>query len=130
NFIRSLDSAFLRHGRFDYVIPIGLPDAEARTAMWRRFIPDTVLEHVDVAGLVAASSGFSPADIEFAARSASQRALEKAVYDVDAGVGGPLTEPRGPVTEDYLETIADTRATVSEAVAADFLEDIDALART
>jgi transitional endoplasmic reticulum ATPase len=130
NFIRSLDSAFLRHGRFDYVIPIGLPDAEARTAMWRRFIPDAVLERVDVAGLVAASSGFSPADIEFAARSASQRALEKAVYDVDAGVGGSLTGRRGPVTEDYLETIADTRATVSEAVAADFLEDIDALART
>lgn len=130
NFIRSLDSAFLRHGRFDYVIPIGLPDAEARTAMWRRFIPDTVLERVDVAGLVAASSGFSPADIEFAARSASQRALEKAVYDVDAGVGESLTDRRGPVTEDYLETIADTRATVSEAVAADFLEDIDALART
>ena len=25
NFIRSLDAAFLRHGRFDYVIPIGLP---------------------------------------------------------------------------------------------------------
>ena len=30
NFIRSLDSAFLRHGRFDYVIPIGLPDADAQ----------------------------------------------------------------------------------------------------
>lgn len=123
NFIRSLDSAFLRHGRFDYVIPIGLPDAEARSAMWRRFIPAAALEHVDVAGLVAASAGFSPADIEFAARSASQRALEKAVYDGDA-------QRRGPVTADYLETIADTRATVSDAVARDFLEDIDALART
>ena len=29
NFIRALDDAFLRHGRFDYVIPIGLPDAAA-----------------------------------------------------------------------------------------------------
>ncbi|ALE92868.1 AAA family ATPase [Arthrobacter alpinus] len=128
NFIRSLDSAFLRHGRFDYVIPIGLPDDDARTAMWRRFIPETVVEEVDVAGLVAASSGFSPADIEFAARSASQRALEKAVYDDVSHA--PAAGPRGPVTADYLETIADTRATVSDAVAADFLEDIDALART
>jgi transitional endoplasmic reticulum ATPase len=33
NFIRALDSAFLRHGRFDYVIPIGLPDRQARDAM-------------------------------------------------------------------------------------------------
>jgi transitional endoplasmic reticulum ATPase len=123
NFIRSLDSAFLRHGRFDYVIPIGLPDAEARTAMWTRFIPAAALDRVDVAGLVTASAGFSPADIEFAARSASQRALEKAVYDGGAPAGGP-------VTADYLETIADTRATVSDAVAQDFLEDIEALART
>ncbi|MHA7268950.1 ATP-binding protein [Arthrobacter sp. HLT1-20] len=125
NFIRSLDSAFLRHGRFDYVIPIGLPDAQARTAMWHRFIPGHVVEHIDVLALVGASGGFSPADIEFAARSASQRALEKAVFDDVAPA-----ERRGPVTSDYLDTIAETKATVSEAVAADFLEDIAALART
>lgn len=135
NFIRSLDSAFLRHGRFDYVIPIGLPDEEARTAMWQRFIPSSVLAEVDVRALVERSEGFSPADIEFAARSASQRALEKAVYD---GGGEPSAEAldgrgpgrRGPVTGDYLETIADTRATVSDEVREAFLEDIGTLART
>ncbi|MHA7306758.1 ATP-binding protein [Arthrobacter sp. TMN-49] len=125
NFIRSLDSAFLRHGRFDYVIPIGLPDDEARTAMWHRFIPVHVVEHIDVQALVRASGGFSPADIEFAARSASQRALEKAVFDDVAAAAR-----RGPVTADYLDTIAETKATVSDAVAADFLEDIAALSRT
>lgn len=125
NFIRSLDSAFLRHGRFDYVIPIGLPDAQARTAMWRRFIPGHIVDHIDVPALVHASVGFSPADIEFAARSASQRALEKAVFD-DVSPAGR----RGPVTADYLDTIAETKATVSDAVAADFLEDIAALSRT
>lgn len=125
NFIRSLDSAFLRHGRFDYVIPIGLPDADARTAMWHRFVPSTVAKHLDIVALVEASKGFSPADIEFAARSASQRALEKAMFD-----DVPPAARRGPVTADYLETIAETKATVSEDVAADFLEDIDALART
>ncbi|MEK7663598.1 MAG: GNAT family N-acetyltransferase, partial [Actinomycetota bacterium] len=41
NFIRAIDDAFLRHGRFDYVIPIGLPDQEARSAIWARFIPDS-----------------------------------------------------------------------------------------
>ncbi len=34
NFIRTLDTAFLRHGRFDYVMPIGLPDAQARASIW------------------------------------------------------------------------------------------------
>ncbi|MET4004439.1 transitional endoplasmic reticulum ATPase [Arthrobacter sp. UYCu511] len=125
NFIRSLDSAFLRHGRFDYVIPIGLPDEAARSAMWNRFIPAHVVADIDVQALVGASAGFSPADIEFAARSASQRALEKAMAD-----GAPLTGRRGPVTENYLETIGETTATVSDAVSESFLDDIAALART
>ncbi|MDP5228267.1 MULTISPECIES: GNAT family N-acetyltransferase [Arthrobacter] len=129
NFIRALDSAFLRHGRFDYVIPIGLPDEEARTAMWERFIPAAVRQDVDVAALVERSEGFSPADIEFAARSASQRALEKVVYDDGASPDG-VTPRRGPTTRDYLDTIADTRATVSDEVREAFLEDIGALSRT
>jgi len=85
NFIRALDTAFLRHGRFDYVIPIGLPDRQAREAMWQRFIPAPVVNDVDIELLVDRTEGISPADIEYAARSASQRALEKAVYD-DAGL--------------------------------------------
>lgn len=121
NFIRSLDSAFLRHGRFDYVIPIGLPDAEARASIWERFIPAASVEGVDVAALVALSEGFTPADIEFAARRASQTALEAAVASVDAA--------RGPTTENYLEAVGATRATVSAEVVAEFKEDIDALAR-
>ncbi len=139
NFIRALDSAFLRHGRFDYVIPIGLPDAEARTAMWQRFIPDTVQEFVDVPQLVARTEGYSPADIEFAARAASQRALETAVYADTAGqdpTETAMTEAHqqvptqiGPTTADYLDAIHETCTTVSEDVAAAFQEDIHTLAR-
>ena len=80
NFIRALDSAFLRHGRFDYVIPIGLPDAAAREAIWLRYIPESVRSTVDFAQIVRTSDGYSPADIEFAARTASQSALEQAVF--------------------------------------------------
>ena len=83
NFIRALDPAFLRHGRFDYVIPIGAPDAAARAAIWRRYIPAGVLERIDLDTLVEASDLFTPADIEFAARKGSQRALETAVYGDD-----------------------------------------------
>ena len=79
NFVRALDPAFLRHGRFDYVIPVGAPDAAARAAIWRRYIPAGVLGRIDVATLVEASELFTPPDIEFAARKGSQRALEVAV---------------------------------------------------
>jgi SpoVK/Ycf46/Vps4 family AAA+-type ATPase len=123
NFIRALDDAFLRHGRFDYVIPIGLPDKEARQSIWHRYIPPAALESVDIDELVKRTDGFSPADIEYAARKASQRALESAVYD--NGVSVPI----GPATEDYLWAVGDTRMTVSAEMVGKFLEDIEALAR-
>ncbi len=124
NFIRALDDAFLRHGRFDYVIPIGLPDEAARAAIWSRYIPDAVEGEVDLAQLVESTDGYSPADIEFAARSASQAALEQSVFGAEgAGI-------LGPSTAHYLTAVARTRATVSAVVAREFSEDIDALART
>lgn len=121
NFIRALDDAFLRHGRFDYVIPIGLPDEQARESIWRRFIPEQSLSEVDIDSLVTRTNGFSPADIEFAARKASQRALESAVYAESSS--------EGPTTEDYLWAVGDTKMTVSSEIASQFLDDIDALAR-
>ncbi|MGW4928833.1 ATP-binding protein [Agromyces sp. NPDC004153] len=122
NFIRALDAAFLRHGRFDYVIPIGLPDVEARSAIWERYVPPASVG-VDIPTLVTMTEGFSPADIEFAARKASQAALEKAVQSVSG-------DGRGPFMVDYIAAITTTRATVSPEVAAGFLEDIEAVGRT
>jgi GNAT superfamily N-acetyltransferase len=124
NFIRVLDSALLRHGRFDYVIPIGLPDVAAREAIWARYVPEAVVGTVDVAELVRSSEGFSPADIEYAARRASQSALERALFGEGEGAASV-----GPRTEDYLAAIESTRMTVSAVVAEEFLEDIDRLAR-
>lgn len=126
NFIRALDKAFLRHGRFDYVIPIGLPDADARKAIWNRYIPPAA-RSVDVDVLSLKSERFSPADIEFAARKASQHALEHAVKrppELDEAAEPALT------TKSYLEAIRHTRATVTEIMVNEFLEDIERLART
>jgi len=38
NSVRALDSALSRHGRFDYVIPVGPPDPAAREAIWDRYL--------------------------------------------------------------------------------------------
>ncbi|MDJ1370603.1 ATP-binding protein [Gulosibacter molinativorax] len=121
NFIRALDPAFLRHGRFDYVIPIGLPDAAARHAIWVGFVPEKAAEGLNFDALVQASEGFSPADIEFAARSAAQTALERAVTTGD--------KSSGPTLDDYLNATAQTRTTVSSEVNAEFQEDIEEIAR-
>ncbi len=128
NFIRSLDTAFLRHGRFDYVIPIGLADADARVAIWERFVPSASAGKVDFGAVVAAAAadGFTPADIEFAARRASQSELEAAV---ERGHDAGADAPGGPTTGHYLEAIGTTRATVSAEVVAEFTVDIETLAR-
>lgn len=103
--------------------------------MRQRFIPAPVVDEVDVDLLVERTLGFgfSPADIEYAARRASQRALEKAVYDDGLASEGQLlvheAVRRGPSTQDYPDAIAETRTTVSEEVHQVFLEDIDALGR-
>lgn len=125
NFVRSLDAAFLRHGRFDYVIPIGLPDAEARRAIWSRYVPTEAADTVDLAPLVEASEGLTPADIEYAARRASQEALVRALEsDAAGGEGSPAL-----TTADYLAALRVTRATVSDETAREFVADIETIAR-
>lgn len=78
NSVRSLDSAFLRPGRFDYIIPVGPPDTIARVAIWRRYL-GAMTDYVEVDKLVEASAMFTPADIEFAARKGAQCAFEREV---------------------------------------------------
>ena len=115
NSLRSLDSAFLRPGRFDYIIPIGPPDATARAAIWHRYLGQGA-GAVDVAALVKASEMFTPADIEFAARKGAQFAFER---EIESRRGEPAR------TEDYLKAVADTRPTLTDPMVAEFEEDIE-----
>lgn len=68
NDVTTLDSAFLRHGRFDYVLPIGPPDQRARTALWESY-PARAGAEADSAALASTSEGFTPADIAHVART-------------------------------------------------------------
>jgi transitional endoplasmic reticulum ATPase len=84
-----------------------------------------VLERIELDRLVEASDLFTPADIEFAARKGSQRALETVVY----GEPGQQPQERGPTTDDYLAALSETRPTLTNAIVGDFTEDIDTIAR-
>jgi len=119
NSVRSLDSAFLRPGRFDYVIPIGPPDDTARAAIWGRYLGQAA-ESVDIGALVDASEMFTPADVEFAARKGAQFAFER---EIESRRGDPAR------TDDFLTAIAQTRPTLTDAAVADFEEDIRLLTR-
>ncbi|CAM2876983.1 ATP-binding protein [Prescottella defluvii] len=119
NSVHSLDSAFLRPGRFDYVIPVGPPDTPARRAVWQRYLGASAV-HVNLDRLVEASELFTPADIEFASRKGSQAAFER---EVSERSGRPAT------TEDYLAAIADTRPTLTSEILTEFEEDRERFTR-
>jgi transitional endoplasmic reticulum ATPase len=116
NSVHALDSAFLRPGRFDYVIPVGPPDQPARAAIWRRYLgaAGDTMTGVEVDRLVAASELFTPADIEFAARKGAQAAFER---EIAHGGSDPAN------TEDYLTAIGEVRPTLTAAMLAEFTDD-------
>jgi len=119
NSVHSLDSAFLRPGRFDYVIPVGPPDRPARMAVWKRYLGETN-SGIDVDRLVAVTELFTPADIEFAARKGAQVAFDR---EMEHGRGEPAT------TEDYLTAIGDVRPTLTAAILDEFSQDKAQFAR-
>jgi AAA+ superfamily predicted ATPase len=120
NWVARLDPAFLRPGRFDYVLAVGPPDAEARTAIWERYVGEISDQDVDIAALVAATELYTPADIEFAARKAAQRAFEREHFERS---GTRAT------TEDFLAAIRQTRPTLEREIVDGFEEDRARFAR-
>jgi transitional endoplasmic reticulum ATPase len=120
NWVSRLDPAFLRPGRFDYVLPVGPPDAEARRVIWQRYLGEITDEDVDVDAVVAASELFTPADIEWAARTAAQRAFEREHF------GGAAQRA---TTEDFLAAIENAKPTLTPEMIEAFREETERFAR-
>lgn len=123
NMVSALDPAFLRHGRFDYVLPIGPPDAVARRAQWHRAIEHHQADApaLDLAPLAEQTEGFTPADIVHAARAVAQRTFERTI---DTGIRCY------PTDQDYLSVIRGMRPTLTTPMLEAFGSDIEAFART
>lgn len=123
NSVRSLDPAFLRPGRFDYVIPVGPPDEAARRAIWSSLVDRSGRKDVDIESLVAQSKDLTPADIALCGQNAAQLAFERELWQ------GSQPDGPGARSDDYLRMIENARPTVSAAMIEDFTEDITQHAR-
>jgi SpoVK/Ycf46/Vps4 family AAA+-type ATPase len=86
NSIRALDSAFLRHGRFDYVLPIGPPDPAARQAIWDLYLAAVPHSELDVAAIVTESRLFTPADIRQAISQTRRTLTAEVVADFEQDI--------------------------------------------
>ena len=120
NSVRALDSAFLRHGRFDYVIPVGPPDPAAREAIWDRYLAAIPHGKLDMTAIVEESRLFTPADIEFAARRTAQHVFERVMFERGA---------EEATTADIVHAIGQTRRTLTPELVAEFEQDIQDHAR-
>jgi SpoVK/Ycf46/Vps4 family AAA+-type ATPase len=120
NSVRALDGAFLRHGRFDYVIPVGPPDPAARGAIWDRYLTTIPHAQLDMAVIVEESRLFTPADIEFAARRTAQLAFERVLFEQGE---------EEVSTGDIVHAIGQTRRTLTPEIVAEFEQEIRDYAR-
>lgn len=120
NWVSRLDAAFVRPGRFDCVLPVGPPDAEARRAIWSRYVEEITDVDFELDALVADSELFTPADIEFAARKAAQHAFEREHFE-DA--------THRATEDDFLTSIRSTRPSLSQEILRAFEQDVEKFAR-
>lgn len=100
-----LDPAFRRPGRFDRIIFVPPPDAEAREHIFNLKLKSKPTEDIDIKTLGKKTDEFSGADIEAVIDIAVEAKLEDAFMD---GVPKPL------VTKDLLNALKKHNATTKE----------------
>ncbi|HSW62156.1 MAG TPA: AAA family ATPase [Dissulfurispiraceae bacterium] len=77
NYIRQLDAALLRPGRFDCIIPVGVLDEEGRKTILQRYLRKLNAGVVDLTRIVKMTAGFTPADVEYLFQQVAQFAFEQ-----------------------------------------------------
>ncbi len=100
-----LDPAFRRPGRFDRVLFVPPPDAEARAAILRVLLRGRPADGVDAERIASRTEGFTGADLKAVVEIAVERKIEAAMR---AGHAIPLT------TADLAEAAREVKPVASE----------------
>lgn len=120
NYITQLDSALLRPGRFDCIIPVGPLDDESRMDVFRRYLAGTNHGEVDIEKIVPMLKMFTPADIEYLFQKVKQHTFEKEFA---------MGEDSRVTTETFFELIPRLRPTLTKEIIEKFQEDCDRYTR-
>jgi transitional endoplasmic reticulum ATPase len=120
NFISQLDSALLRPGRFDCIIPVGALDYEGRKTVFQHYLANTNKGDVDVDQIVRTIPLFTPADIEYLFQKVTQTAFER---EYSLGRDFRLD------TSIFLEVIAGIRPSLTEEIVEEFTRDCEMFTR-
>jgi SpoVK/Ycf46/Vps4 family AAA+-type ATPase len=105
NYIRQLDAALLRPGRFDCIIPVGDLDHKSRSLIFKHFLANTNNGNIDIDRIVSRLSLYTPADIEYLFNKVSHFSFEK---EYQQGSDYRIT------TDTFLEIIDDIQPSLTE----------------
>ncbi len=120
NYIRQLDSALLRPGRFDCVIPVGSLDDQSRRRIFEHFLADTNRRDIDIDRIISEIPLFTPAEIEYLFQKVRQEAFEQeCVQGRDCRV----------TTAMFMKVIPTIRQTLNDEIFEAFQQDCDEFTR-
>jgi transitional endoplasmic reticulum ATPase len=114
NYIRELDAALLRPGRFDCIIPVGGLDHNGRRTIFDHYLSKTNRGEVDLDKIIPAIPFFTPADIEYLFQKVTQHAFEQ---EYVVGKDYRIT------TDTFLEMIPMIKPTLTEDIIREFEQD-------
>jgi transitional endoplasmic reticulum ATPase len=114
NYIRQLDAAMLRPGRFDCIIPVGGLDRDGRSTILQHYLSKLNTGEIDLDQLVEMLSRFTPADIEYLFHQVAQFAFEQEL----AG-----QQDYRVTTETFVQMLPKARPSLTEEVIEEFEKD-------
>jgi transitional endoplasmic reticulum ATPase len=120
NYIRQLDAALLRPGRFDCIIPVGGLNEDERATILEHYLSKLNTGKVDLERLIKLTSSFTPADMEYLFQQVAQLAFEQEL----------VTKQDYRVTTDtILEIIPKIPPSLTDEVIMEFDKDCKAYSR-
>jgi SpoVK/Ycf46/Vps4 family AAA+-type ATPase len=114
NYIRQLDAALLRPGRFDCIIPVGGLDDQGRRTIFEHYLSNTNRGNIDVDKIVSMIALFTPADIEYLFQKVRQLAFEREYVEGD---------DYRVTTETFVEMIPKVPPTLTDEIIEEFEQD-------
>jgi SpoVK/Ycf46/Vps4 family AAA+-type ATPase len=114
NYIRQLDTALLRPGRFDCIIPVGGLDEDERAIILKHYFSQLNTGEIDLKRIIKMTVRFTPADIEYLFQQVAHFAFEQEL----------LTGQDYRVNTDTIfEILPKIRASLTEEVSVEFEKD-------
>lgn len=120
NYIRQLDPALLRPGRFDCIIPVGALNDDERRTILDYYLARLNIGWIDRVRLVRDTERFTPADIQYLFEQVAQFAFEQ---EISRGEDFKVT------TEVILQMMEKMRPSLTDEIIVEFEKDSLAYAR-